>query len=644
MAETNNGTVGVRRQYGNTQGQYDNYSWSTLDLFGTPDAPGLYPQMRYKNVQIKKSMDDRRNFLASIQIEFAGKNAKQLNAWWKTFQAANRAKGFRFTLGSFMANQLDQISTYGFSLQEKRWEADPDIGPILYVWQIDPVTIFEFDQPNGRDTKPENIRFWNTKAATQLYLPADQFYLESNPVFPGNFWGLSELYPLIQDYLALDAEYKLYLEARMIEKGIIVAQENTEGTTEASYRNMTTTLQGVLRGQSPAIIMDKGWNPLSVLQYNNGTDAVAQFNTARDKFDERVKLYFDSTLATLGLSSTGSRALGETFKIADQQKFEAFLENYFEDFLASEFMLDILDHLEINPEDVELATPGIQSSSDKFDPAAVLTFMKDTGVTFESLGEENQRILFGSLGLDFDVYKKANAPAPVPEDGTIAPTTLSEELPFVLPSTASQIAAEALLERSKRASAEKGLSMRELDLAKRIAAGDELSKLDIAQLRSWFANNDPNNDPNNHIMAYEYDCLGGEDMQAALFPGPAPDQESVMKALDDIDLVPTEQMQREAQKGLDLRKEFKRGGTAVGVARARDIANAKNLSPETVARMSSFFSRHEKSVKEGKGFEHGSEGYPSAGKIAWLLWGGEGGMDWAKRKQDEIRRVRGEKV
>jgi hypothetical protein len=644
MAIENNSIVGVRRQYGNTQGQYDNYSWSGLDLFGTPDAPGLLYQMRYKAVQIKKSMDDRRNFLASIKVEFAGKHAKQLNNWWKTFQVANQSKGFRFTLSSFMASQLDQISTYGFSLQEKRWEMDPDLGPLLYVWQIDPVTIFEFDQPDGRLTKPAQIRFWNTKAATQLYLSADQFYLESNPIFPGNFWGLSDLYPLIQDYLALDAEYKLYLEARMIEKGIIVAQENSEGTTEASYRNMTTALQGVLRGQSPAIIMDKGWAPLSVLQYNNGTDAVTQFNTARDKFDERIKLYFDSTLATLGLSTSGSRALGETFKIADQQKFEAFLENYFEDFLASELMLDICKVLEIPAEEVELATPGIQSSSDKFDPAAVLTFMKDTGVTFESLGEENQRILFGSLGLDFDVYKAANKPAPAPEDGTITPTTLSEDLPFILPPAASQVAAEALLERSKRPSAEKGLSMRELDLAKRIASGDELSKLDINQLKGWFSKNDPDEYPDNHIMAYEYDCLGGEDMKAALFPGPSEESESVMKTLEDIDLVPTEQMQREAQKGLDLRRQFGRGGTAVGVARARDIANAKSLSPETISRMVSFFSRHEKSVKEGKGFKHGSEGYPSAGKIAWLLWGGEGGFDWAKRKQDEIRRVRGERV
>lgn len=642
MADQNS-TVGVRRQYGNYQGFYDGYMWSPMDLYGTPDNPGLYYQMRYKNVQIKKSMDDRRNFLSSLQIEFAGKHAKQLNAWWKTFQSVNQSKGFRFTLSSYMANELDQISTYGFSLQEKRWDLANDFGPTLYVWQIDPVTIYEFNQPDGKATKPDSIRFWNTKTDTNLYLSADQFYLESNPIFPGNFWGLSELYPLIQDYLALEAEYKLYLEARMIEKGIIVAQENAEGTTDASYQNMTSTLQGVLRGQSPAIIMDKGWAPLSVLQYNNGTDAVAQFNTARDKFDERIKLYFDSTLATLGLSSTGSRALGETFKIADEQKFRAFLENYFDEFLASEFMLDVFRVLEINPEEVEIATVGIDTANDKFDPAAVMTFMKDAGVGWDTLGEANQRVLFNSLGLDYDVYKAANQPVnTAPEGSAIAPSTLSEELPFVLPSTASAVAAEALLDRSKRPTAEKGLSIRELDLAKRIAAGDELSKLDIAQLKSWFTRNNPDEDPNNHIMAYEYDCLGGEDMKVALFPGPVDEQETVMKTLEDIDLKPTEQMQREAQKGLDYRREFNRGGTAVGVARARDIANGKNLSPETVARMVGFFSRHEKSVKEGKGFKHGTEGYPSAGKIAWLLWGGEGGFDWATRKMEEIKRVRGD--
>ena len=48
------------------------------------------------------------------------------------------------------------------------------------------------------------------------------------------------------------------------------------------------------------------------------------------------------------------------------------------------------------------------------------------------------------------------------------------------------------------------------------------------------------------------------------------DYEPVIKALSDIDLTPTSGMKSEAQKGLDWRREFGRGGTAVGVARARE--------------------------------------------------------------------------
>jgi hypothetical protein len=97
------------------------------------------------------------------------------------------------------------------------------------------------------------------------------------------------------------------------------------------------------------------------------------------------------------------------------------------------------------------------------------------------------------------------------------------------------------------------------------------------------------------------------------------------QTLADLDLKPTESMASNARRGLELRKEYGRGGTAVGVARARDLANRKTLSPETVQRMYSYFSRHEVD-KKGKGFNPGQEGYPSAGRIAWLLWGGDSGF------------------
>lgn len=95
--------------------------------------------------------------------------------------------------------------------------------------------------------------------------------------------------------------------------------------------------------------------------------------------------------------------------------------------------------------------------------------------------------------------------------------------------------------------------------------------------------------------------------------------------------VPTQAMAEEAQRGLDWRAEYGRGGTEVGVARARDISNRINLSNETIGRMVSFFARHEVD-KEAEGFRQGEDGYPSAGRIAWALWGGDPGKSWAERE------------
>lgn len=92
---------------------------------------------------------------------------------------------------------------------------------------------------------------------------------------------------------------------------------------------------------------------------------------------------------------------------------------------------------------------------------------------------------------------------------------------------------------------------------------------------------------------------------------------------------PTEEMIEEAQRGLDWRDEFGRGGTEIGVARARDIVNRRNLSRDTVARMNSYFARHEVD-KDAEGFRPGENGYPSAGRIAWALWGGDAGQSWAR--------------
>jgi hypothetical protein len=81
---------------------------------------------------------------------------------------------------------------------------------------------------------------------------------------------------------------------------------------------------------------------------------------------------------------------------------------------------------------------------------------------------------------------------------------------------------------------------------------------------------------------------------------------------------------------LEWRREFNRGGTEVGVARARDISNGKALSLDTIGRMVSYFARHEVD-KQGQGWSAGEKGFPSAGRIAWGLWGGDSGRRFAQQ-------------
>ena len=103
----------------------------------------------------------------------------------------------------------------------------------------------------------------------------------------------------------------------------------------------------------------------------------------------------------------------------------------------------------------------------------------------------------------------------------------------------------------------------------------------------------------------------------------------------EINLKPTVEMAEEAQRGIDWREEFNRGGTNIGATRARQLIARENLSEDTVKRMKSFFARHEVD-KRAEGFRQGEKGYPSAGRIAWSLWGGDAGFSWSKRKVNEI--------
>jgi hypothetical protein len=67
--------------------------------------------------------------------------------------------------------------------------------------------------------------------------------------------------------------------------------------------------------------------------------------------------------------------------------------------------------------------------------------------------------------------------------------------------------------------------------------------------------------------------------------------------------------------------------TPVGKARANQLANREPISRDTIARMAAF-ERHRQNSDRPLG-----EG---CGRLAWLCWGGNEGVEWAQRKLKQI--------
>jgi hypothetical protein len=69
-------------------------------------------------------------------------------------------------------------------------------------------------------------------------------------------------------------------------------------------------------------------------------------------------------------------------------------------------------------------------------------------------------------------------------------------------------------------------------------------------------------------------------------------------------------------------------GTSVGKARANQLAKGEPISEDTIARMAAFERHRQNSDKElGDG----------CGRLMWLAWGGDAGVEWAQRKLEQIR-------
>lgn len=114
-----------------------------------------------------------------------------------------------------------------------------------------------------------------------------------------------------------------------------------------------------------------------------------------------------------------------------------------------------------------------------------------------------------------------------------------------------------------------------------------------------------------------------------------------------IKFTPPKGVAEAAAKGLELRRKASpsnRGGftpaqaakegIGSGVQRAVNLKNQNTISPDVIRQMVAFFARHEKNKNVPA--DKKSEPWNAKGYVAWLLWGGDPGRQWAEKVRDQM--------
>jgi hypothetical protein len=87
-----------------------------------------------------------------------------------------------------------------------------------------------------------------------------------------------------------------------------------------------------------------------------------------------------------------------------------------------------------------------------------------------------------------------------------------------------------------------------------------------------------------------------------------------------------------AKKGIELNEKVNnKCATQVGKIRAKQLAQGKPISKETIKRMYSYLSRAEEYYDEGDS--------KACGTISYLLWGGKAGLRWSESKLKELGEI-----
>ncbi len=396
-------------------GWYDpNKSIRPEDLIGKVYDPGLLTEMRYASDIIAPIMNDAEAAVCSLEYDVIPQVDHPTTSQSLCARAIKHALNSMpfLSLERFSSTVWNQMSTYGFSLWEMHM---PTEGPDAFKFMLHNIAPWQVEWFNLTEDRHrlESVRINNGDSTVTV--PISKLVWFGDDAFTSNYWGSPILRPVMSAYSAYKEDIKNYMALRRLQKGVLVAKENGDGSNTASWTNVRTWMRRFYSGQSLPLLLNSGMD-LDFLQVTQ--PGIDNYNNMLSYWDSKIRGALNSSLGNLGIDGVGSLALGQ--EVASKDK-SALVDrtNRFLEFINgrtnvdSQLLAIMAELMGFNPKtDVPKIIALDNTVQDMSENAMTLaSWIKDGVLEPEFVGEENKRTMLESIGFSVEHL------APIEEDG-----------------------------------------------------------------------------------------------------------------------------------------------------------------------------------------------------------------------------------
>jgi len=307
-----------------------NRFFNRASLIGYDYTLGTFYKLRYSHPLIKKIMDAKYNRILLTQWELVPNDPDDpvsVAACTQVCRLVNNIKNT--TLPKLLASQYDYSRSFGFSLSEiitHTHENREDEYEILF---IDPAKV-EFDTLEAMSEDYPTFAYVSSNSQPRASIPLDKCWYDT--IGNSSSWyGISDLRPLVGIFALWELVATSYAEGTRMSAGVpyVTESENPDpamAVTQDSAEAAMDWLVNWQRGNRTPGYFPKGLKP-GALSVDATIQGVEDFMTWCDT------VIRDTLGSTLGnLEDSGSRALGETFMIADDANWREHVEGFVREF------------------------------------------------------------------------------------------------------------------------------------------------------------------------------------------------------------------------------------------------------------------------------------------------------------------------